>query len=84
MAQESRVYLQWLKTNCYQMKVTLSMPPNLAVAHVAQEMPAVNTSAVDYVIDGDMELRQATAANPIRRISTRMVLNKPNYIRHLT
>lgn len=35
-----------------------SMPPNLAVAHVAQEMPAVECSALDYVIDGDVELRQ--------------------------
>jgi ATP-binding cassette subfamily F protein 3 len=35
-----------------------NMPPNLAVAHVAQEMPAVNISALDYVIDGDIELRK--------------------------
>ncbi|MDD5216055.1 MAG: ATP-binding cassette domain-containing protein, partial [Methylococcales bacterium] len=35
-----------------------SMPPNLAVAHVAQEMPAVECSALDYVMDGDVELRQ--------------------------
>lgn len=30
---------------------------NLALAHVAQETPAVNQSALDYVIDGDAELR---------------------------
>ncbi len=35
-----------------------TMPPNLAVAHVAQEMPAVECSALDYVMDGDVELRQ--------------------------
>ena len=35
-----------------------SMPPNLAIAHVAQETPAVNCSAIDYVIDGDQELRE--------------------------
>ena len=35
-----------------------SMPPNLEVAHVAQEMPAVSCSAIDYVIDGDKQLRQ--------------------------
>ncbi len=35
-----------------------SMPPNLEIAHVAQEMPAVNCSAIDYVIDGDKQLRQ--------------------------
>ncbi|MEE9336610.1 MAG: ATP-binding cassette domain-containing protein [Methylococcaceae bacterium] len=35
-----------------------SIPPNLEIAHVAQEMPAVNCSAIDYVIDGDKQLRQ--------------------------
>ncbi|MEI7839950.1 MAG: ATP-binding cassette domain-containing protein [Methylococcaceae bacterium] len=35
-----------------------TMPPNLAIAHVAQEMPAVECSALDYVMDGDVELRQ--------------------------
>jgi ATP-binding cassette subfamily F protein 3 len=30
---------------------------NLALAHVAQETPAVSRSALDYVIDGDAELR---------------------------
>ncbi len=35
-----------------------SMPPNLAVAHVAQETPAVASAAIEYVIDGDQELRQ--------------------------
>lgn len=28
------------------------------IAHVAQEMPACDQSAIDYVIDGDQELRQ--------------------------
>ena len=35
-----------------------SLPPGLALAHVAQEMPAVSTFAIDYVMDGDQELRQ--------------------------
>ncbi len=35
-----------------------SMPPNLEVAHVAQETPALSCSAIDYVLDGDRELRQ--------------------------
>lgn len=35
-----------------------SMPPGLEIAHVAQETPAVSYSAIDYVIDGDKELRQ--------------------------
>jgi len=34
-----------------------SMPPGLAIAHVAQETPANTCSAIDYVIDGDQELR---------------------------
>jgi len=35
-----------------------SMPPHLEIAHVAQETPAVACSAIDYVIDGDAELRR--------------------------
>jgi len=35
-----------------------TMPPGLEIAHVAQETPAVDYSAIDYVIDGDKELRQ--------------------------
>ena len=34
-----------------------SMPPNLEIAHVAQETPAVKQPAREYVIDGDRELR---------------------------
>ncbi len=35
-----------------------SMPPGLEIAHVAQETPAAPCSAIDYVMDGDRELRQ--------------------------
>ncbi|MDF1584359.1 MAG: ATP-binding cassette domain-containing protein [Methyloprofundus sp.] len=35
-----------------------SMPPNLEVAHVAQETPAVEQAAIEYIIDGDQELRR--------------------------
>jgi len=35
-----------------------SMPPNLQVAHVAQETPAVEQAAIEYIIDGDQELRR--------------------------
>ncbi|MCF6250311.1 MAG: ATP-binding cassette domain-containing protein [Methylococcaceae bacterium] len=35
-----------------------SMPPGLEIAHVAQETPATSCSAIDYVIDGDKELRR--------------------------
>ncbi len=40
----------------------LSIPPNLEVAHVAQETPALETSAIDYVLDGDRELRRLQQA----------------------
>jgi ATP-binding cassette, subfamily F, member 3 len=35
-----------------------SQPPNLEIAHVAQETPALSCPAIEYVIDGDRELRQ--------------------------
>ncbi|MGV6817991.1 MAG: ATP-binding cassette domain-containing protein [Thiotrichales bacterium] len=35
----------------------LLMPPNLEIAHVKQETPAVERSAIDYVLDGDEPLR---------------------------
>jgi len=38
------------------------MPPRLAIAHVAQETPALSKSAIDYVIDGDAELCSVEAA----------------------
>jgi ATP-binding cassette subfamily F protein 3 len=40
----------------------LSLPPNLVIAHVAQETPASDRSALDYVLDGDGELRALQAA----------------------
>ncbi|MGA7801276.1 MAG: ATP-binding cassette domain-containing protein, partial [Gammaproteobacteria bacterium] len=40
----------------------LSLPPGLVIAHVAQETPAVNRPAIDYVLDGDHELRAVQAA----------------------
>jgi len=36
---------------------SFSMPPGLEIAHVEQETPAVSYAAIDYVIDGDKELR---------------------------
>ncbi len=35
-----------------------SMPPGLRIAHVAQETPALETTALDFVIDGDRDLRK--------------------------
>ena len=38
-----------------------SMPPKWVIAHVAQETPALERSAIDYVLDGDAELREVEA-----------------------
>ena len=35
-----------------------SFPPGLEMAHVLQETPAVSSSAIDYIMDGDRELRR--------------------------
>jgi len=40
---------------------TLSMPPKLEIAHVAQEMPALERTAIEFVIDGDRPLRRIEA-----------------------
>ena len=40
----------------------LEMPPRLEIAHVAQETPALAVSAIDFVMDGDRELRELEAA----------------------
>jgi len=34
------------------------LPKNLVIAHVAQETPALDTTALEYVLDGDVQLRQ--------------------------
>lgn len=36
----------------------LELPSSTVIAHVAQETPAVDRTAIDYVLDGDLELRQ--------------------------
>ncbi len=38
-----------------------TLPPGMVIAHVAQETPAVDAPAIDYVIDGDRELRKLQA-----------------------
>ena len=35
----------------------IELPPNITIAHVAQETPASDASALDYALDGDLELR---------------------------
>ncbi|MGI4859808.1 MAG: ATP-binding cassette domain-containing protein, partial [Janthinobacterium lividum] len=39
----------------------VSFPPNWQVAHVSQETPAIERSALDYTLDGDAELRAIEA-----------------------
>ncbi|MDY0071331.1 MAG: ATP-binding cassette domain-containing protein [Thauera sp.] len=39
----------------------VELPPAWVIAHVAQETPALAQSAIDYVLDGDAELRQIEA-----------------------
>ena len=36
----------------------IEIPGSWVIAHVAQEMPALSCSALDYVLDGDAELRE--------------------------
>src|SRR5471032_1404064 len=38
-----------------------SMPPSWQIAHVAQETPAVERTALDYTLDGDTQLRRIEA-----------------------
>ena len=38
------------------------IPKNLTIAHVAQETPALDTTAIEYVLDGDVQLRQLEQA----------------------
>lgn len=40
----------------------LDIPPNWTVAHVAQETPALAQSAIDFTLDGDVELREVEQA----------------------
>jgi len=37
---------------------SIALPPSWTIAHVAQETPAVDMPAIDYVLDGDRELRE--------------------------
>jgi len=39
----------------------LELPPRWVIAHVAQETPAVAVPALEFVLDGDAELRQVEA-----------------------
>jgi ATP-binding cassette subfamily F protein 3 len=41
---------------------SIALPPSWTIAHVAQETPAVDMPAIDYVLDGDRELREVERA----------------------
>src|SRR5438105_4306536 len=41
---------------------SIDFPPRWVVAHVAQETPPVERAAIDYVLDGDRELREIEGA----------------------
>ncbi len=41
---------------------SIALPPSWTIAHVAQETPAVAVPAIDYVLDGDRELREIEGA----------------------
>jgi ATP-binding cassette, subfamily F, member 3 len=43
-------------------KGDLEIPPNWVIAHVAQETPALNQPALEFVLDGDEELREVETA----------------------
>jgi ATP-binding cassette, subfamily F, member 3 len=40
----------------------LEMPPNWVIAHVAQEMTELSQAALEFTLDGDVELREVEAA----------------------
>lgn len=40
----------------------VSLPPSWVIAHVAQEIPAVANPAIEFVLDGDVELRSVERA----------------------
>ncbi len=40
----------------------VSVPPSWVIAHVAQEMPPVIAAAIEFVLDGDVELRAVERA----------------------
>ena len=41
---------------------SITRPQNVGITHVAQEMPNSDSSALDYVVDGDQMLRKLEAA----------------------
>ena len=49
-----------LRGELHQDSGDLEMPASWVIAHVAQETPALPRPAIEYVLDGDAELRRAS------------------------
>ena len=47
-----------LRDELHQDSGDLDLPPRLIIAHVAQETPALDRAAIEYALDGDIELRR--------------------------
>lgn len=50
--------LALLRRQLHQDEGEVELQPNLTIAHVAQETPSIYKPAIEYVLDGDPELRQ--------------------------
>jgi ATP-binding cassette subfamily F protein 3 len=51
-------FLALLRNELHAERGDLEMPPRWTVAHVAQDTPALPDAALEFVLDGDAELRQ--------------------------
>ncbi|MGL1834670.1 ATP-binding cassette domain-containing protein [Rhodocyclaceae bacterium SMB388] len=51
-----------LRDELHQDQGDLEMPPGWVIAHVAQETPGIQSAAIEYVLDGDAELRAIEVA----------------------
>ncbi|MDR0588733.1 MAG: ATP-binding cassette domain-containing protein [Burkholderiales bacterium] len=47
-----------LRQEIFQEQGTVTLPHHTVMAYVKQETPSVSSSALDYVLDGDLELRE--------------------------
>jgi ATP-binding cassette, subfamily F, member 3 len=54
-----------LRDQLHQDQGDLEMPPGWVIAHVAQETPSIARAAIEYVLDGDAELRASKAVSAL-------------------
>ena len=57
----------------------IDLPVNWTIAHVAQETPSSNRTALDFVLDGDTELRRLEAAMATEIDGTKQALLHADY-----